>query len=108
MDEQTVIWTIVGMTLVTCLPRIIPVLALASKTLPDPIVRWLSFVPTAVLSAMLFPSLLTPAGGFDFSPHNYFLWAAIPSFIFAAKTRSLFGTVVLGMALVAGTRYFFN
>ncbi|WP_319471989.1 AzlD domain-containing protein [uncultured Pseudodesulfovibrio sp.] len=107
MDEQTVILTIVGMTLVTYIPRVAPVLALASRSLPEPLVRWLSFVPTAVLSAMLFPSLLLRDGSFDFSPQNFFLWAAIPAFILAVKTKSFFGTVALGMALVAAGRYFF-
>jgi len=107
MDEQTVILTIVGMTLVTYIPRVAPVLALASRSLPEPLVRWLSFVPTAVLSAMLFPSLLLRDGSFDLSPQNFFLWAAIPAFILAVKTKSFFGTVALGMALVAAGRYFF-
>ncbi len=106
MDEKIVFLTIVGMTLVTYIPRVAPVLALASRTLPEPLVRWLSFVPTAVLSAMLFPSLLLNDGSFDFSPSNYFLWAAIPAFILAFRAKSFFGTVALGMALVAAGRYF--
>ncbi len=108
MDEKIVILTIVGMTLVTYIPRVAPVLALASRTLPEPLVRWLSFVPTAVLSAMLFPSLLLKDAAFDFSGSNFFLWAAIPAFILAWKTRSFFGTVALGMGLVAVGRHFFS
>lgn len=106
MDEKIVLLTIVGMTLVTYIPRAAPMLALASRTLPAPMVRWLSYVPTAVLSAMLFPSLLLKDASFDFSPSNYFLWAAIPAFILAFRTKSFFGTVALGMALVAAGRHF--
>ncbi|MGL1864020.1 MAG: AzlD domain-containing protein [Pseudodesulfovibrio sp.] len=106
MDEKIVFLTIVGMTLVTYIPRVAPVLALASRTLPAPVVRWLSFVPTAVLSAMLFPSLLLKDASFDFSPENFFLWASIPAFILAWRTKSFFGTVALGMSLVAAGRYF--
>ena len=106
MDEKIVLLTIVGMTLVTYIPRVAPVLALASRTLPEPLVRWLSFVPTAVLSAMLFPSLLLKEEAFDFSPENYFLWAAVPAFLLAWRTKSFFGTVALGMGLVAAGRYF--
>ena len=108
MEEQVVLLTIVGMTLVTYIPRVAPVLALASRTLPEPVVRWLSFVPTAVLSAMLFPSLLLKESSFDFTPENYFLWASIPAFLLAWKTKSFFGTVALGMGLVAAGRYFFG
>lgn len=108
MDEKIVFLTIFGMMAVTYVPRMIPVLALASRTLPEPLVRWLSFVPTAVLSAMLFPALMLKDAAFDFSPDNYFLWAAIPAFLLAWRTKSFFGTVALGMALVAAGRYFFG
>ena len=106
MDETLVLLTIVGMTLVTYVPRVAPVLILASRTLPGPLVRWLSFVPTAVLSAMLFPSLLLRETSFDFTPDNFFLWAAIPAFFLAWRTKSFFGTVALGMGLVAAGRFF--
>jgi len=106
MDEKIVFLTILGMTLVTYVPRVVPVLALASKTLPESLVRWLSFVPTAVLSAMLFPALLLKDAAFDFSLGNFFLWASIPAFLLAWRTRSFFGTVALGMGLVAAGRYF--
>ena len=106
MDEKIVFLTIVGMTLVTYVPRVTPVLALASRTLPGPLVRWLSFVPTAVLSAMLFPALLLKDAAFDFSIGNFFLWASIPAFLLSWRTKSFFGTVALGMGLVAAGRYF--
>ena len=108
MDEKIVFLTIVGMTLVTYIPRAVPVLILASRTLPEPMVRWLSFVPTAVLSAMLFPALLLKDTAFDFSLENFFLWASIPAFLLAWRTKSFFGTVALGMVLVAAGRYFFG
>lgn len=106
MEEQIVLLTIVGMTLVTYIPRVAPVLALASRSLPAPLIRWLSYVPTAVLSAMLLPSLLLKDTSFDISAENYFLWAAIPAFILAWRAKSFFGTVALGMGLVAAGRYF--
>ncbi|ADU63652.1 MAG: AzlD domain-containing protein [Pseudodesulfovibrio sp.] len=106
MDETAVFLTIAGMTLVTCVPRVVPVLLLASRSLPGPVVRWLSYVPTAVLSAMLFPSLLLKDASFDITPGNLFLLAAIPAFFLAWRTRSFFGTVALGMGLVAAGRWF--
>lgn len=106
MDETAVFLTIAGMTLVTCVPRVAPVLLLASRSLPGPVVRWLSYVPTAVLSAMLFPSLLLKDAAFDVTLENLFLWAAIPAFFLAWRTRSFFGTVALGMGLVAAGRWF--
>jgi branched-subunit amino acid transport protein len=106
MDQKIVFLTIVGMLAVTYVPRMVPLVALASRTLPEPVVRWLSYVPAAVLSSMLFPALLLRDGHLDLSLDNYFLWAAVPAFLLAWRTKSFFGTVALGMALVAAGRYF--
>ncbi len=106
MDQKIVFLTFLGMLAVTYIPRMAPLVALATRSLPEPVVRWLSFVPVSVLSAMLFPSLLLKDGGFDLSADNFFLWAAVPAFLLAWRTKSFFGTVALGMGLVAAGRYF--
>ncbi len=108
MDQTVVFLTIVGMCAVTYIPRALPMLALASRSLPDVAIRWLSFIPTAVLSALLLPSLLVHDASLNLSLGNVFLWAGIPAFVLAVCTRSFFGTVALGMAIVAGSRYFFT
>ena len=105
MDQKTILITILGMGVVTYLPRLLPVLLLSSKKLPPLVETWLRYVPVAVLSAMLLPSLAVNDGALDFSSSNLFLWAAIPTFLVAWKTRSLFGSVIVGMAVVALARY---
>lgn len=106
MDPKLILLTIAGMALVTYLPRVIPALALSSRRLSPWVERWLSHVPAAVLSALLIPSLLAPEGHIQASADNLFLWAALPCFLVALKTRSFFGVVALGLALVAGVRFF--
>lgn len=101
MDQQTIFLTILGMMAVTYLPRALPLLALARRTLPDPVIRWLGFIPVAVLSAMLVPSLIVADKGLDFSTDNIFLWAALPTFLVCWKTGSFVGAVVTGMGCVA-------
>ena len=105
MDQETILITILGMGAVTYLPRLLPVLLLSSKKLPPLVETWLRFVPVAVLSAMLLPSLIIKDDALDFSSSNLFLWAAIPTFLVAWKTRSLFGSVIVGMSAVALARY---
>ena len=101
MDQQTIFLTLLGMMAVTYLPRALPVLALARRSLPEPVIRWLGFIPVAVLSAMLLPSLIVTEKGLDFSAQNIFLWAAIPTFLVCWKTRSFVGAIVTGMGCVA-------
>lgn len=106
MDQQLILITIAGMAVVTYVPRALPLLALARRGLNPAFERWLSFVPTAVLSAMLAQSLIVRDGEFVFAPTNIFLAAAIPTFLVSICTRSFFGAVAVGMAVVALGRYY--
>lgn len=108
MDQQTITLTIIGMAFVTYLPRLLPLWLLTSRTLPPLVIAWLRYVPVAVLAALLLPSLVVQDGTLDLSPRNLYLWAAFPALAVALKTRSFFGTVVTGMAIVAAARYLFN
>jgi len=108
MDQKVVFLTILGMAVVTYIPRLLPVYFLSSRSLPPLLVDWLRYVPVAVLAAMLFPSLLVQGDQVVLAPGNIFLWAAFPTLLVAWKTRSLFGSVLVGMALVAAGRYVFG
>jgi branched-subunit amino acid transport protein len=59
----------------------------------------------AVLAAMLFPAIAVPDNQLDLSLNNLFLLAAIPTLLVAWKTRSLFGSVIVGAVIVAMARY---
>lgn len=101
MDQQTIFLTLVGMLVVTYIPRALPVLTLSRRPLPEVATRWLSFIPAAVLSAMLVPALIMGKEGLDFSMDNIFLWSALPTALVCWKTRSFVGAIVTGMACVA-------
>lgn len=105
MDQKTIFLTILGMALVTYIPRLMPVSLLSSRSLAPLVTGWLRYVPVAVLSAMLFPSIVVQDTQVNLGLDNLFFWAAFPTLLVAWKTRSLFGSVVAGMLLVAGARY---
>ena len=88
-----------GMGLVTYLQRALPLLYLAHKQLPQWLVDWLSLIPVAILSALIAPSLFADAAQRSFAFGKTELLVAIPTLIFALKTRSLGGTVLVGMLL---------
>jgi branched-subunit amino acid transport protein len=87
------------MGLVTYVPRWAPLFALSQRTLPRWLEEWLDHIPAAILSALIFPALVTAGEPRQFSLWNNDLLVAVPVFLFALRTRSLGGTVVLGMAL---------
>jgi branched-subunit amino acid transport protein len=108
MDQTLVFLTILGMVVVTYLPRVLPVWWLSSRTLPPLVVAWLRYVPVAVLAALLLPGLVIRDNQFNVGFENIFFWAAFPTLLVAWKTRSFFGSVFVGMAVVAAARFFFG
>lgn len=88
-----------GMGLVTYLPRMLPLLYLAHRKLPRWLIDWLSLIPVAILSALLAPSLLVDADPRMLNLGKAELLVAVPTLLFALKTRSLGGTVLIGMFL---------
>jgi branched-subunit amino acid transport protein len=95
---------IAGMAFVTIIVRY-PVLALVGKIpLPDRVFRALRYVPPAVLTAIIVPSVVMPTGRADFSPTNSYLVAGVISVIIAWRTKNLLLTIVLGMALFLALR----
>ena len=108
MADKTILITLVGMALVTYLPRLLPAWYLREKQLHPFLVAWLKFVPVAVLAALLLPSLLVQEGKINFSITNLYIWAALPAGLVAWKYKSLFGTVITGMLVIAVCRWFFG
>jgi branched-subunit amino acid transport protein len=105
MADSTVLITLIGMALVTYFPRLIPAWFLRDKPLPPFLVAWLRYVPVSVLAALLLPSLLVEGDQINFSISNLYLWAAIPAGLVAWRKKSLFGTVIIGMLVVAILRW---
>ncbi len=99
-----------GLALSIYLERAMPLWLLSGKPLPRLVIRWLHFVPAAVLAALLGPELLLLKSDsglktLNFTLENAFLWASVPAFVMAFK-GSFFGTVAVGMVAVAAIRYF--
>ena len=96
MNAERLILIFLGMMLVTYVPRLLPLIALSQVRLPDRIMSWLSYLPAAILSALIFPGALTRGGVFDPGISNPSVWALAASFAVAAKTRNLILTMVVG------------
>ncbi len=90
---------LLGMGMVTFLPRWLPLILLSRRSVPEWFYQWLELIPAAILSALLLPALVIhgdPRGLDLLQPE---LLVAFPTLLFAFKTRSLGGTVVVGMGL---------
>ena len=90
---------LVGMGLVTYLPRWMPLHYLSRRSFPDWFMQWLELIPAAILSALLLPVLVLGGAPRHIDLLRPELWVALPTFAFAWWKRSLGGTVVVGMLL---------
>jgi len=98
MISSDYLMLVVGMGAVTFIPRWAPLFFLSQRKLPAWFIEWLDLIPAAILSALLIPTLVTSG-----DPRQLILktelWVALPTFLFALKTKSLGGTVIVGMFL---------
>ncbi|MCA1059574.1 AzlD domain-containing protein [Rossellomorea aquimaris] len=56
--DSAIVWMIIGMAIVTYIPRMLPFLVFKGKELPPFLQGVLRNVPFAVLGALIFPSIL--------------------------------------------------
>ncbi len=108
MIRTEVLLIILGTAAVTVIPRVLPLVLLSRIRLPESVVRWLSFVPIAVLGALLAQAVVLPDGRFSLPPQNLAMIAIIPVFAIAVRTKSLVGTVLGGVAVMALLRLVFG
>ena len=91
---------ILGMAAVTFGARYVPMAVLRRFTLPEPLLRGLSFVPPVVLMAIVAPAMLLPAGNrLDLSLGNAYLWTGLIAFVIAWRWKNLLLTIVAGMGV---------
>jgi len=102
-----IILIIIGAAFVTFIPRVLPLMLLSRVNLPEWGMRWLNYVPIAVMAALVAQELFIQDGHFSLSGNRLELLAALPTFFVAVKTRSLLGTVVVGMISLMALRFFF-
>lgn len=88
---------IVAMGCVTYLPRLVPLALLSRNNIPRWLAEWLEFIPPAILSALLAPTLFVSPSPRVLTLGKIELLAAVPALLCAVFSRSLAATVVVGM-----------
>jgi len=94
-----IFFILVGMGVVTYIPRWLPLFFFSRRSMPLWLVEWLNFVPAAILSALILPAILTGGDSRHLELFKPEFWVTIPTLWVAFKTRSLTGTVLTGMGL---------
>jgi branched-subunit amino acid transport protein len=97
--------TIIGMGLITYVLRLGPLVLLERFPLNDGLRQALRYVPAAVLSAIILPEVVQPAGFLDLSLGNERLLAGLVAIVVAWYTRNVLWTIGIGMATVWLVQY---
>lgn len=92
------IWIlIIGMGIVTYLPRMMPLLIFSKKNIPPWLESWFKFIPVGIFSALVFPNIFIRNQMFSMTINNIELISSILVFAIAFKTRSLGLSVIVGI-----------
>ncbi|MBN2224030.1 MAG: AzlD domain-containing protein [Deltaproteobacteria bacterium] len=98
--RSEIIITLVGMGIVTYLTRVLFIVGMKGDRLPPFVVRWLSYVPVAVLTAIICPMIAAPEKHLNLTYDNPYLVAGILTTIIAVATKNLVITVIGGMGVI--------
>ncbi|MGW9857345.1 branched chain amino acid efflux pump [Staphylococcus hominis] len=94
--------------LVTLIVRVVPFLMISHIQLSEAVIKWLSFIPISLFTALVIDSFIVQHEGVQgFELNIPFIVATIPTVIIALVTRSLTITIIVGVVLIAGIRWFF-
>jgi branched-subunit amino acid transport protein len=88
------------MGVVTYLTRVLFIVGMKGDRLPPFVVRWLSYVPVAVLAAIICPMLAAPEKRLDLTYTNPYLLAGIAATVIAIITKNLIITVIGGIGVI--------
>lgn len=102
----SILLIIVGSAIVTFIPRVIPFIVIRKIGLPKIVIKWLSFIPICIFTALIVDSFIIQDESLlsiDWSV----LAAIIPTLIVAIRTKSLSVTVIVGIVCMATIRFLF-
>ncbi|MFD1779178.1 AzlD domain-containing protein [Fredinandcohnia salidurans] len=102
----SILLIIVGSAIVTFIPRVIPFIVIRKIGLPKIVIKWLSFIPICIFTALIVDSFIIQDESL-LSIDWRVLATIIPTLIVAIWTKSLSVTVIVGIVCMATIRFVF-
>ena len=94
--------------IVTLLVRIIPFMMISRVHLPEIVVKWLSFIPITLFTALVIDGVIQQHDNtFGYTLNLSYIIAIIPTVLLAIFTRSLTITILGGIITIACLRLIF-
>ncbi|PKI04791.1 hypothetical protein CW744_09230 [Staphylococcus xylosus] len=93
---------------VTWLTRIIPFILITKIKLSERVIKWLSFIPITLFTALIIDGLIEQQEGvMGYTINVPFLITMLPTIVIAVLSRSLTITILSGIIIMAMLRWVF-
>lgn len=94
--------------IVTWLTRIIPFVMISKVQLSERVIKWLSFIPITLFTALIIDGIIIQEEGMmGYRINIPFLITMLPTIVIAAISRSLTVTIISGIIIMATLRWIF-
>ena len=100
MINQTILWIIIGSSLVTVVPRGLPFILTKKLVIPEKVRKWLSFVPICIFTSLIVQELINKTDKKISIDWMTFI-VLIPTILVYIKTKSMIVTVGVGVVCMA-------
>lgn len=90
-----VMWIVMGMMVVTFIPRLIPFLLISGRDLPKRVTRFLEYVPYAALGALIIPGAISAIPENPLAGGIGILFAGLYSYIKGGMIVSVVGGILV-------------
>ncbi|WIW71202.1 AzlD domain-containing protein [Anaerosinus gibii] len=97
MSTTEIMYCILGMCIVSYIPRALPPFILARVSLSPVVERWLRYVPTSIFGALVFSEIFINGDHLNLSLNNINLLASLIVLVVSLKTKSLAKSIVTGI-----------
>lgn len=103
-NDLSILLVILGCALVTVIPRVLPFAVIRNLNMPQPILKWLSYIPVCLLTALIMQGVIRPT---ETTPQIDWtnVLIIIPTLLIALRTKSLLFTVIGGIVTAALIRW---
>lgn len=100
------IWLLIIIAgLITYAFRLSFIIIFGQTEIPKSVRKALHFVPTAVMTAIIFPELFLHNGALDISPGNTRLIAGMLAAVVAWRTKNVVLTILVGMGVLLALQW---
>lgn len=100
MSDNSIMLVIIGMAIVTYLPRLIPILVLSQWETPVWLKNWMKYIPVSIFSSLIAKDLFFDDTGINLSIYNTKLLASVVVAFVAYKSKSIVLSIGIGITIL--------